>query len=107
SKVASPFIWLLTRTADTFFRIFRIRPSSDSKITEEEIKSMIQESTEDGEIQEIEQDIVERVFALGDRKAMALMTHRTDIVWLDIHDQLDSIRQQVASRPHSIYPVCD
>jgi putative hemolysin len=104
SVITSPFIWLLTITNDFFFKIFRIQ-SSESKITEEEIKSIIQESTEGGEIQEIEQDIVERVFALGDRKVAGLMTHRMDLVWLDLDDSLDIIRQKIANNPHSIYPV--
>jgi putative hemolysin len=105
SIVASPFIWLLTITNDLFFKLFRIRPSADSRITEEEIKSIIQESTEGGEIQEIEQDIVERVFALGDRKVAALMTHRTDLVWLNITDSIETIREKISANPHSIYPV--
>lgn len=57
----SPFVWLLSATNDMVLRLLKIKPSYESKVTEEEIKSMIQESTEGGEIQEIEQDIVERV----------------------------------------------
>ena len=62
----SPFVWLLSATNDMVLRLLKIKPSYESKVTEEEIKSMIQESTEGGEIQEIEQDIVERVFEMGD-----------------------------------------
>ena len=51
-------------------------------MTEEEIKAIIQEGTEDGEIQEVEQDIVEKVFNLGDRKIGSIMTHRSDLIWL-------------------------
>lgn len=105
SVIASPFIWLLTITNDLFFKIFRIQHSSENRITEEEIKSIIQESTEGGEIQEIEQDIVERVFALGDRKVAALMTHRTDLVWLNITDTIETVREKISANPHSIYPV--
>ena len=49
---------------------------SDNKVTEEEIKSIIQEGTEDGEVQPVEQDIMERVFLLGDLKVSSIMTHR-------------------------------
>jgi putative hemolysin len=105
SKVTSPFVWLLTKTNDLLLTILQIKPSLDSKVTEEEIKSIIQEGTDGGEIQEIEQDIVERVFDLGDRTAGSLMTHRMDLVWLDINDNLDVIKQKIKSEIHSVYPV--
>ena len=75
--LASPFVWLLSHTNDLVLKLLKIKPSYESKVTEEEIKSMIQESTEGGEIQEIEQDIVERVFEMGDRTVNSLMTHRS------------------------------
>lgn len=62
---------------------------SDDKVTEEEIKAIIQEGTETGAIEEIEQDIVERVFHLSDRKVSSLMTHHSDIVWLDINASVE------------------
>jgi putative hemolysin len=85
--------------------LFQIKPSSDSKVTEEEIKAIIQEGTEGGAIQEIEQDIVERVFNLGDRKVSSLMTHRNDIIVLRIEDSADKIKSIVNDEMHSVYPV--
>ncbi len=80
-----PFTFFLSKASDGILRLMHIKPSLESKVTEEEIKAMVQEGTEDGEVQEIEQDIVERVFHLGDRKISSLMTHHSDLVWLDIH----------------------
>lgn len=105
SKIAAPFIWLLTKTNDLVLRVFGIKSDTENTVTEEEIKAMVQDSTESGEIQEIEQDIVERVFALGDRRISELMTHRSDIIWFNISDDLDDIRQKVKQETHSIYPV--
>jgi putative hemolysin len=79
SIVAAPFIWLLTFTADLLFKLFHIKKSAGSNITEEEIKALIQEGTESGAVQEIEQDIVENVFHLGDRTIGTLMTIRENI----------------------------
>lgn len=107
SKLTAPFVWLLTKTNDLLLRLFGINAQSDGIITEEEIKSMINESTESGEILAIEQDIVERVFALGDLKVGALMTHRSDLVWLDVHDQPAQIRARVEHEIHGAYPVSD
>jgi putative hemolysin len=85
----------------------RLKPSAESKVTEEEIKAMVQEGAEDGEVQEIEQDIVERVFHLGDRKISSLMTHHSDLVWIDIHESSAVIRTKMRGELHSVYPVCD
>lgn len=107
SSLTAPFVWLLTRSNDLLLRIFGINADTDSIVTEEEIKSMISESKESGEIREIEQDIVERVFALGDRKVSSLMTHRSDIIWLDIHDSPAEIRAKIGEELHGVYPVAD
>ncbi|WP_428662228.1 hemolysin family protein [Runella sp.] len=106
SKVTAPFVWLLTNTSDLLLKILRIKPSTDSKVTEEEIKAIIQEGTDGGEVQEIEQEIMERVFHLGDRKVGSLMTHRMQLVWLDLNDSADEIREKIKGEIHSVYPVC-
>lgn len=105
SIITKPFIWLLTKTNDLFLSIFGLKGKKDGIVSEEEIKAIVQESAEGGEIREIEQDIVHRVFALGDRKVSELMTHRSDLVYFDITDDLATIKQRAEMEPHSIYPV--
>jgi putative hemolysin len=105
SKITSPFIWLLTITSDMLIRLLRIKATSESRITEEEIKAIIQEGTEEGAIEEIEQDIVERVFSLGDRTVASLMTHRNDLVYLRTDDDSEAVRKTVNQEMHSVYPV--
>lgn len=107
SKVTMPFIWLLTTSTDFLLKIFQIKPTADGKVTEEEIKAIIKEGTEGGEIQEIEHDIVERVFHIGDRKVNSLMTHRNSIVYLSHEDSVQEIKDKVLDELHSVYPVCD
>lgn len=105
SIVTAPFVWLLTTSTDLLLKIFRIKPSAESKVTEEEIKAIVQEGTEGGEVQVIEQDIVERVFTLGDRRIGSLMTYRSDVVFLDMHGSREEVREEVINELHSIYPV--
>ncbi|MBC8046844.1 MAG: HlyC/CorC family transporter [Fimbriimonadaceae bacterium] len=107
STVAKPFIWFLTKSSDFIIRILSIKASDDESVTEEEIKAIIQEGTDTGAIEEIEQDIMERVFHLGDRKIGSLMTHRNEIIWLDVNEPTDKVRDDIESEIHSIYPVCD
>ncbi len=105
SIVTAPFIWLLTVSTDFLLKILMIRPSADGKITEEEIKAIIKEGTEGGEVQEIEQDIVERVFHIGDRKINSLMTHRKAVVLLPLNADKNHVRDLMLKELHSVYPV--
>jgi putative hemolysin len=105
--ITYPFTFLLSKSSDGIMRLMRLKPSAESKVTEEEIKAMVQEGAEDGEVQEIEQDIVERVFHLGDRKISSLMTHHSDLVWIDIGESSAVIRTKMREELHSVYPVCD
>jgi putative hemolysin len=107
SIVTAPFIWLLTSSTDFLLKIFRIRPTADGKVTEEEIKAIIKEGTEGGEVQEIEHDIMERVFHIGDRKVNSLMTHRKSVTYLSTSFTKDSIRETMLEELHSVYPVCE
>lgn len=105
--VTSPFIWLLTIFTNFLVNIFNLKPTVDNNATEEEIKALINEGATSGAIEETEQEIIERVFHLGDRNITSLMTHRTDIVWLDVNDPKEIIRSKIFESPHSVYPVCD
>ncbi|MCC6683697.1 MAG: HlyC/CorC family transporter [Bacteroidia bacterium] len=105
SVIAAPFIWLLTIVSDIIIKVFRIKPTDESKVTEEEIKAIIREGTDGGAIEEIEQDIVERVFSLGDRKVSSLMTYRNDTVTLKADFEADAIKEIVNGEMHSVYPV--
>lgn len=107
SIATAPFIWLLTISTDSILNLFNIKPTADGKVTEEEIKAIIKEGTEGGEVQEIEQDIVERVFHIGDRKVNSLMTHRKSLVYLSLEDNLQELKEKVLNELHSVYPVCE
>ena len=106
SMLASPFVWVLAKSTSFIINILGIK-SQESKVTEEEIKSIIQEGTDEGEVSPVEQDIVERVFALGDLKVNTIMTLRGDIVWLDKDMGEAEIRETIEKNLFETYPVTD
>ena len=106
SSVAYPFIWLLSKSTNLLTRAFNLKPN-DSTVTEEEIKAIINEGTETGAIEEKEQEIIERIFHLGDRNITSLMTHRSDIVWMDVNSKVADIKQQMSEVVHTNYPLCE
>ncbi len=107
SRLFHPIVWLLNKTSNLFFRIFNIRRMKEDAVTEEEIKTLIIEGTEAGTIDEAEQEIIERVFHLGDRNITSLMTHRSDIIWFNLDDNEDKMKEKILQEPHSSYPICD
>ena len=107
SAIVYPIVWLLNTITALIFKLLNIKVATDNAVTEEEIKAMISEGSEHGTIEEEEKEIIERVFHLGDRKITALMTHRTEIVWFDIEDTVQTIIDKSDDIVFSTYPVCD
>lgn len=106
SYIASPFVYLLGASTNLVIWFLGIKPSTEPSMTEEEIKILIDQGTNAGIFEEAEQDIMERVFRLGDRRAGTLMTPRTEIVWLDIDDTPVAVQEKIAGHRYSLFPVC-
>ncbi|QIR38821.1 HlyC/CorC family transporter [Tolypothrix sp. PCC 7910] len=104
--IASPAVYLLSASTEMVLRVLGITPSTEPQVTEEEIKILIEQGTEAGTFEEAEQDMVERVFRLGDRPVSAFMTPRPDIVWLDLEDSPEENREKMVDSAYSRYPVC-
>src|SRR5450631_922076 len=107
SKIGYPIVALLNWLSNIFILLFSIKSSPEGNVTEDEIKAIISEGTEQGTIEEAEQEIIERVFHLGDRNITSLMTHRSDIIWFDLNENEEMIKEKIIQAPHSVYPVCD
>ncbi|MDR2764500.1 MAG: hemolysin family protein [Tannerella sp.] len=105
SVVASPFVWILSKSTYLVMLLLGLDRIEENKVTEDEIKAVVKEGFDGGEVQEVEQDIVERVFILGDRNVGSIMTHRSDIAWMEIKDSPESVHEKVKTHPFNIYPV--
>ena len=107
SKIASPLVSVMSISTDLVIKVLGIKHVEEAPISEEEIKVMIDQGTAAGVFEEAEQDMVERVFRLGDRRAETLMTPRSEIVWLDVNDTPEAIRQKASGHPYSLFPLCE
>lgn len=107
SRAVSPLILLLSGSTDLVLRSLGVKGYVEPSITEEEIRVLIDQGTSAGVIEEEEQDIMERVFSLGDRPVNSIMTPRGEIVWLDIDDSPVEIQRKISEGPYSMFPVCD
>ena len=105
SSVASPVVWLLTTPTALFLKLFRLHASVEPPVTDEEIKGLIDAGTKAGVFEETEQNLIESVIHLGDEGVTSLMTPRTKIVWLDLENSPEKIREQLIDSRFSRLPV--
>lgn len=106
ATVTKPFVSLLSFSTEIVLRLLGIKVASEPAITEEEVKILIEQGREAGVFEDVEQEIVERVFRLSDRTVNSLMTHRSEIVWLDVDDPLEENIKKIISSGHSNFVVC-
>lgn len=108
ASITRPIVRLLTLSTAFFLRIIGVPDDiSQSVVTEEEIKVLVEQGAMAGVFEEAEREMVESIFRFGDRQLRSFMTPRTEIVWLDIKDTEETIRAQISQSYHSRFPVCD
>jgi putative hemolysin len=105
ARLASPVVYLLGASTEVFLRSLGMKPSAEPPVTEEEIRALIEQGTRAGMFEEAEQEMVGRVFRLGDRRVSAVMTPRTEIVWLDRSASLEEIQHTITESIHSRFLV--
>ncbi len=106
STIAYPFVWFLSKSTSLIFNLTGLK-DKESKVTEEEIKSIIREGAEDGEVQPVEQDIMRRVFLVGDLEVDAIMTHRSELTWLDCNMTAEQVKDIIKENMYAVYPVAE
>ncbi|NMF56947.1 hemolysin family protein [Pseudanabaena yagii] len=105
ANIGTPIVYLLSASTEALLSMLGIQANEEAQVTEEEIKVMIAQGAESGMFEEAEQDMVERVFRLGDRPIKALMTPRTEIDWIDIDSPFEETQREVLESGHSRFPV--
>jgi putative hemolysin len=105
SVTVKPVVWLLGASTSFVLRVLHVKQQDRPPVTEDEIRALLQQGTDAGVIQEAEQDMVESVFRLNDRPASALMTPRPEVVWLDLDDPPEELRESIMVEPFSRFPV--
>ena len=105
SKVSTPLVWLLDKSSHGLLRLLGIKLNGEQAVTEEEVRVLIEQGTQSGVFEPIEEEIMDQVFRLSDRTVSGIMTTRRDIVWFDVEDSYAMLREKVVDHGHSRYPV--
>jgi putative hemolysin len=107
SRFTSPAVTALEVASNAVLALFRVKPTAEPAVTQEEIALLVRQATKTGVLHPTEQEIVERVFRLADYRVDAVMTPRHDVVWLDAGDPPDVVRAKTSERALSRYPVAE
>jgi putative hemolysin len=105
SRALAPMVYLLSASTDIVCRVFGKRQSQEPPVTEDEIRTLVQQGAEAGVFEEEAEDMVEAVLRLGDKTARSLMTPRTQIAWLDLESSMEQVHKKITASGRSRYPV--
>ncbi len=106
ARIGGPIVALLTSSTNVVMRVFGIKGDAEPNLTEDEIKALISQGAETGAVGATEENIVQRVFQLGDQRVAAIMTPRPDIEWIDVDASEEELREFLASHSHTQFVVC-
>lgn len=108
-KVTYPFIWVLNHSSRAVTGIFGLKPASEHEIahSEEELRILLSESLEGGEINQSEYKYVNNIFDFDERLAKEVMVPRTEIACIDIEDSIQAIKDVIIKEKYTRYPVME
>lgn len=107
SRIVAPVVYIFETAASIAMRLMGMRPEDSDRVTEEEVQAIMAEGVESGAIEKSEHEMLRRIIRLGDRNVKSIMTHRTEVSFIDVHDSLETIGQKIRQFGHSRYPVID
>ncbi len=106
SVVFRPIVFILTASTNLVLRLFGINPNeNDEKITEEEIRMLLAQGSEQGTIKAYENEIIQNVFDFNDTTLEQICTHRRDVDFLDVADSVEEWNKVIYATRHSFYPL--
>ncbi len=106
SSVFYPFIWLLSVSTNFVNKLIGIKKQSE-QLTEVELRQMMKIASSEGVIEKEQNIIHEKVFYFADKKAKHIMTHRTDVEWIDINNTFEAIKIKLFDTQHSKLLCCN
>ncbi|MCL2579899.1 MAG: hemolysin family protein [Oscillospiraceae bacterium] len=108
SKLFGPVVLLLTASTNAVLRLLGIDPNAEvEKVTEEEIRIMVDAGSEKGAIDLEEKEFIHNLFDFDDITVDKIMTHRTDVAMLWMEESDEEWQKTIYEHRHSIYPICE
>jgi putative hemolysin len=107
ARVSFPVVWLLDHSSKLVLRLMRQRAAPESRVTDEEIRTLVAEAESTGLLSPEERSMISGVMRLGDRPVRAVMTPRMQVDFVDVNDNLAVVVCRIQESSHSRLPVCE
>lgn len=106
TKFISPFVWVLDKLSSLVGRFVGLAPNEGTRtVTEEEIRTIVEESSKTGNIDEQESEMIQNIFDFSDTDVDDIMTHRTEISALDVNATKKELFEYVSQEQFTRFPV--
>ncbi|AMO50859.1 Hemolysin, contains CBS domains [Kosakonia oryzendophytica] len=105
--VFRPLVWFFNGLANVIFRIFKLPMARKDDITSDDIYAVVEAGALAGVLRKQEHELIENVFELESRTVPSSMTSRENVIWFDLHEDEQSLKNKVAEHPHSKFLVCN
>ncbi|MEQ9225655.1 MAG: hemolysin family protein [Parvibaculum sp.] len=105
ARILGPAVTFLSWSTEAVVRVYGITGQQVPKVTEEEIKHLVEEGAASGAIESVERDIVNRVFRLGDTRVTEVMTPRVQMTWLDADEPVEKNLSLIRENQRMRYPI--
>ena len=107
SCIFAPFVWVLTKTTNGILRMFGINPHEEEEAaSEEEIRIILDTSSEKGTIDSMENEMIQNIFEFDDISISEVCTHRREVDMLYKEDSIEVWREKIIQSRHGFYPIC-
>jgi putative hemolysin len=107
ATIGRPIVTFLSVSTDTILRLLGVRQVKQPAVTVEEIRVLLEQGADEGVFEDAEHQMVTNVLNLDDRHVGAVLTPRSDVVFLDVRDAMEVNRQKLRQDPHNVLPLCD
>ncbi|MBK4715118.1 MULTISPECIES: hemolysin family protein [Tenebrionibacter/Tenebrionicola group] len=105
--VFRPLVWFFNGLANIIFRIFKLPMVRKDDITSDDIYAVVEAGALAGVLRKQEHELIENVFELESRTVPSSMTSRENIIWFNLHEDEQSLKNKIAHHPHSKFLVCN
>lgn len=106
TMAAFPVVKLLSVSTSLILKVLPVKEGQGERLSEEELRAMIRTANTQGVLDKQESEAHQNLFRFSEQVARTLMTHRSEVEWIDSTDPLDAIIAQVKRSTRSKYPVC-
>jgi putative hemolysin len=107
TSLTYPMVRLLAGSTSFLTNLFGIKARKEERLSEEELKFMLKKAATQGILEKDESKLHQKLFSFSDQVAKSLMTHRTDLEWIDINSTKEETFEEIRNSSHSKFPVCD